>query len=485
MIHIYIEGHPHQHDLYELAKAFFPKKQIFIKEERGGFTPGHLIESIYDSEGQMATSRSKVNGKPIENTKAMVDYPLISKLKSPEYKLIKASFYQVLCELSGNSLPWGILTGVRPAKLTHELEAHADTAEALIDLFTNFFRLDLDKAELLIEISKFQKELLLDLEENSYSVFINIPFCETKCSYCSLTTAPLARYEDSIEGYIDLLVEEIIHTKELIGDRPLSTVYIGGGTPSSIGGKNLERVLLALEENLGRARELCVECGRPENIDKDLIKTLKRYGVNRISINPQTMKDETLKRIGRNHSAQDIFKAYEIARAEGMKTINMDLIVGLPREGLEDFKLTLEKVKDLNPENLTIHTLSVKKNSKLKKQKNQAYENPETINTILKEAEKYAKEQGYRPYYLYRQKQTLGNYENIGYAREGTACLYNIISMEEIHDVVGIGMGAVSKFLGENKIQRQPNFKSIEEYISRFPVQLDRKEQTLERMKKS
>lgn len=275
--------------------------------------------------------------------------------------------------------------------------------------------------------------------------------------------------------YVEKLIEELDHAFKTYPDKTLVSCYIGGGTPSSLPVNLLEKIIVKIREKLELDREFTVECGRPDTISQELVDMLSKHKVNRISINPQTMQEETLEKIGRSHKLEDIYKAYEMVRKSSIDHINMDLILGLPGEGLGQLESSLEKIKALDPDNLTIHTLALKKGSKLSKEGKMT--NAE-IEKMLEYSLEFTRENKYLPYYLYRQKNMLGNLENIGYAKKDAVCLYNILSMEECHTIIGVGMGAVSKFYfkDEDRIERLANFKSIEEYFSRFNEILRRKD---------
>lgn len=476
MISIEIKGHHHSHDLYEMAKAFFPNSKILIFEDKAPPMGTVLISSFDPDKGALA---SKPSGS-LEYRARVEDFERAKEFPNINYLLIKSAFYQLLMEISQKNLPWGILTGIRPVKIGHSLAAKGFNSEEMVQTLVDLYKLDIENAELIVDITKNQKKYLKELP-GDYSLYVNIPFCPSICHYCNFNTLSVHTYEDRIGEYVEFLISEISHTGKLMKGHRLNTVYIGGGTPSSIEPVYMDSILKAIRENLGPAVETTVECGRPETITEELIEILKESKVDRICINPQTMNNHTLGAMGRNHSSRDIEEAYKLIKELGDFTVNMDLIAGLPGENYLDFQRTLYRIGEFDPDNLTIHTLSIKKDSELEGEEIDE-EMSELANEMLKEGKSFARRNNYQPYYMYRQKSTLGNLENIGFTKEGKGCIYNIISMEETETIVGVGMGAVSKFHGK-RIQRIPNFRSYPEYTSRFSQQLERKEEALNRAK--
>lgn len=480
MINIRLIGHHYEHDVFELVRVFFPDRPInIIREQRGSFH-GLVIDSIYDEESRTATAILFENKEEISTVELGIDdFKCLKHLTNPEVKIIKSAIYEALSTYTDKQMPWGIMTGIRPVKVAHNILKSGLEPQEQLDCFTKLFRVSEKNAKMMFEIAQRQKDYL-DFDPDSFSLYVNIPFCPTRCVYCSFPTVLFEKYKDFVADYVDKLVEEIQLTKLLIKDRKLSTVYIGGGTPSSIPVKELQRIIQTIKQTFGEpvSGEFTVECGRADTITTPLIRMLASNGVNRISINPQSLVDETLKKIGRNHTENEVFEAYNLAKRLGIQIINMDLIVGLPGEDEGHIKTTLQKINKLDPENLTIHTLSLKKGSDLFRKNEFELKEENTIRNMLDITEEFAKDNDYEPYYLYRQKNILGNFENIGYSKPGFECIYNIISMEEAQTIIGVGMGAVSKmyFPKEDRLERIANFKSIEEYINRFHEQIRRKE---------
>ncbi|WP_138159072.1 coproporphyrinogen dehydrogenase HemZ [Peptoniphilus catoniae] len=372
---------------------------------------------------------------------------------------IKVSIYKTLSEYMDYS-SWGILTGVRPVKLTRKLlnlNSYKDTENILI----NKYLLSKEKAELSLKIAETENKILESLNDESYSIYVHIPFCSSICSYCSFNSMLIDN--DRIKNYVNELVSEIEKESKYLKRNPTS-IYIGGGTPTSIPIKELDKVLKVLNKNFNIPREFTVECGRSDSIDFEKLNLLKSYGVNRISINPQTINIKSSALINRPIDIKDIEDKYELANKLGFESINMDLILGLPGEDCEDMKKSIKYIESLKPENITIHNLSLKKGSKL-------YENEYNfgikINDAVNFSKSYLEKRNYYPYYLYRQKHIIGNGENIGYTRCGHESIYNIVMIEEFHDIIGFGMGASTKFVRNGKINQIINFKNMKDYLSR------------------
>lgn len=443
--------HKHSHDIYELARVIFPNKEIT------------MVEQDYRIDSQLFEDKVKTSfiDKDIFNEVYLSDFQVFKDLGNWESKLLKYSFYNLFKD--ENQLAWGMLTGIRPEKLARQIgEIYGNPREIL----EKYFFLSSEKANLLTDIYKVQKPVI-DKYKGWYSLYINIPFCPSVCSYCSYRVLPSNKYKNFIKPYVEKLIEEIKFILENYG-KP-SMAYIGGGTPSAIDPHLLEKIInTAL--SLGDFDEFTVEVGREDTINSNLLKMLDGK-VDRICINPQSMNDSTAKLIGRKQSTKGILNAYEEARKYDF-IINMDTIVGLPGEDEEDILQTFSKIVDLSPDNLTVHTLAMKKGSSLTKN---SYENKEDIEKLLEVSHKIIKNNKYRPYYLYRQKDILGNFENTGYFKEEKVCAYNIVSMEESQSIIAAGMGAVSKILVDGNPIRIANFKSMPDYLDRFDEILERK----------
>ena len=385
----------------------------------------------------------------------------------------KLALFQCLQELHPNKiLPWGSLTGIRPTKLYYELikENSGDYMKAMSILIDDF-KVTREKAYMVKEIIKNQKDIIKN--DNLVDLYINIPFCPSKCYYCSFISQPIDKCRDLLEPYLDALLKEINEAKNLIERKNylIKSIYIGGGTPTILSAEQLDRLLSSINYSVS---EFTCECGRPDTITKDKLDVLKKHGVTRISINPQTFCNKTLKEIGRNHTSADILEAYKLALNYDF-SINMDLIAGLGNENLITFKKSVNKAIECYPDNITIHTLSIKRGSELKTDGGDTADE-EVVPKMIEYSIKKLTENGYKPYYMYKQKNMLGNLENIGYFREKPS-VFNIDSMEEFASVIACGANAISKryYSLHNKIERFANLKNINEYISRIDEMIEKK----------
>lgn len=403
---------------------------------------------------------------------------------SDDKNLIKRRIYSFLSQETGKKPPWGILTGVRPVKLTGELFDKLSDEDKIRKELSETYLLSREKADLLIDTYRYQQEVCGKPPHNSIGLYIGIPFCPTRCLYCSFTSNQVP--ESEILRYLEALKKEI----EYVGKRMKETglwsesIYIGGGTPTTLTAEQLDDLLTTVEDNidLSNTVEFTVEAGRPDTITFEKLQSIKRHGVQRISINPQSMKERTLELIGRSHQPADIIKAFEKSNRVGIPMVNADVIAGLPEEEPEDFADTLKKILELAPENITVHTLAVKRASRLVEvDKDYHYKQGERVKEMLDISREMLSKAGYRPYYLYRQKHMAGSFENVGYCKEETPCIYNIRIMEEHQTILALGAGGISKmyYPEENRLERVPNVSNFEIYISRLYEMLERKEKNI------
>lgn len=395
---------------------------------------------------------------------------------------LKRDIYQCLEKITGRSPKWGILTGIRPVKLAGEIYDTLHDYSHVMNTFKEDYLLHESKYELITEIHDYQRRLLGRPPENSLSMYIGIPFCPTRCLYCSFTSNQVE--ESEITRYLDALHQEINYCSARLnnGKEKVESIYIGGGTPTTPAANLIESLMKNITSNIdiGELKEFTVEAGRPDTITEDKLRVLKHYGVDRISINPQSMKQETLDIIGRSHTTKQTLKAFEMARKVGFKCINTDLIAGLPGENIEDFKVSLNKMIDLGAENITVHTLAVKRASRLKEvDADFNYKREEICEEMLSYAHEKLYKEGYKPYYLYRQKHTSGNTENIGFCKEDLISAYNVRIMEEAQSILALGAGGISKvyYPTENRLERVPNVSNYEIYIERINEMINRKEE--------
>lgn len=401
-------------------------------------------------------------------------------LAGEEKKTFKAFFYKALSEHTKKTLPWGNLTGIRPTKIAMKL-LEEGASEDQIDAFLKERHFVSEKKRLLcIDIAKRERKILQTCHaQNGYSLYIGIPFCPSRCLYCSFTSNPIAQFAYLTDLYVDCLIREMELVAHLFGQKTLETVYVGGGTPTTLSGKQLKRLLSELFSLFDTAglKELTVEAGRPDSITEEKLAVLRESGVTRISVNPQTMHDTTLSFIGRKHTTEDVREAYRMARAAGFDNINMDLILGLPGEGEAEVAETMEEIRALDPDSLTVHSLAIKRASRLREwiEKNGR---PLLKNTdaCMEIASMGAAQMEMKPYYLYRQKNMAGNFENVGYAKDGKYGIYNILIMEEMQSIMAVGAGSVSKAVyPDGRIERADNVKDVKLYIDKIDEMLARK----------
>lgn len=395
--------------------------------------------------------------------------------KRIEKRYLKIAIYRTLSFLTGVNLPYGCLTGIRPTKLYLEIQNEQEKyAKSAREVFVKDYSVSESKVQLVEKIVNVQRPLR-NKSSKEYDVFVFIPFCPTRCAYCSFVSLPIDKQKKLVRPYVDCLIRELEQTKELIRCKKIKVraVYVGGGTPTSIGAELLDEVL---EHCHFGGREFTVEAGRPDTINKDIVDVMKKHGVTRISVNPQTFNDKTLEIIGRRHKCSDTYDAYMLVKDSF--DVNMDLIACLPGETLDDFKRSVDIAVALNPANITVHTLYMKKGSALKQC---GYDNTDydTAAQMVDYAYSKLTESGFEPYYMYRQKYTSGNLENVGYAKPDKACIYNIDIMEEDTSIIANGANAISKKWDKrrNLITRCANYKEPLEYVKHIDEMLERQAQ--------
>ena len=480
IINIYIEGHEYSHDLFELTRAFLSDDNIrFIENKDQIEEKEYLVESILLENANTSVSiTSLYRGRIlIETFKENIDdisIPSYDKKRLQKLS-IKKGMYNIISDLLNKKLPWGILTGIRPVKVVHELIDMSLSTKEILNVLETQYKFINEKAKLILDVALSQRKYLYPRDKQRFSIYINIPFCPSKCSYCSFPSFRINK-DSKVNDYIDALIFEIEESREIFKNKKLNTVYIGGGTPTSLETNQLEIIMKKIKEIFPeKIKEFTVEAGRPDTINREKLEMLKSYGVNRISINPQTFNQSTLDKVGRDHSIESIKQAYNLAKSLDFDIINMDIILGLPGEGLSELENTLKELKKLNPDNLTVHTLSLKRGSKL--HDSMDINEDSEVEAMLERTINYSNSENYIPYYLYRQKQILGNLENIGYTKPGNECIYNIAMMEEKESIFAFGLGAVTKiyYPDEDKILRIANFKSLHDYIGRISELIHKK----------
>ena len=482
---IYIYGHEFNYELEKLTRLFFPFERIDFKtndsiETRNGL---FALASVYKvDEDFEINAAAGLGDKIIEKNQSFSEAEVISGIVEKELEhSLAALLFDCYAELTGYKPQWGILTGIRPAKLYRRFEEMLGE-KGTDSYFTGKFRVNDKKLSLLKRTAKSEEEIISRSGRGSVSIYISIPFCPSRCSYCSFVSHSIERAADLIPEYLRLLCKEIEYTADIVKRLELSvmTVYVGGGTPTTLSAEQLNMLLDTVHNCFGNEfDELTVEAGRPDTITKEKLLVLKKAGVDRISINPQTMNDNVLKAIGRRHTAKQTVDTFNLAREIGFSNINMDLIAGLPTDTSDSFADTLERVIALEPESVTVHSLSIKRSSAIKDNSaSLMFEEGKMAGEMVDLAEERLSEKGILPYYMYRQSKTVGNLENVGYAKPGSEGLYNVYIMDETHTILACGASAVSKLKAEDdgKIERIFNFKYPYEYINKFDEIMKRKE---------
>lgn len=470
-MNLYVKNHNFHFELENLTRLFFPNEKITVIRDFSEPQPPYIYTEVSD---EITIS---VNIGSFNKSETAV-----KKLTDDDNELVSAQLlYKLLCDFTGLTQPWGILTGVRPVKLLRRLAEESNEEQAVKKFEKDFF-VSNEKIALSRETEHNERKILELSKPESFSLYVGIPFCPSRCSYCSFVMASIERAEKLIEPYTKLLCEEIKRTAEIankLGLR-LETVYFGGGTPTTLSAEQLDTVLRTVNNSfdMSTCREFTVEAGRPDTIDIAKLFVLKENKVDRISINPQTVNDEVLKTIGRKHTAQQFFDAFELARKCGFDNINTDLIAGLPTDTPESFKNSLDSIVRLNAECITVHTLCMKRASRLTtegvtldlQQARDAGEMLAYTQNILGQNE-------YIPYYMYRQSRMVGNLENVGWSKKGFESLYNVYVMDETHTILACGSGGVTKLKRNNPdyLERIFNFKYPYEYIDRFDELIQRK----------
>ncbi len=488
LIAVMISKSGFEYDIHSLVKAFYPEcdVKVFVEGEKEySSTEGLPDLSLQFEENYILLgvvligeekSQSEFHGMKIEITKEMERAEVKNSLK----QLI----YAGLSKYTGKTLPWGTLTGIRPTKIPMTMLEEGKTESEILSYLQETYYVSEEKGRLAIEIAQREKKLLSTLHyQDGYSLYIGIPFCPTTCLYCSFTSYPIVSWKKRMDDYLTALEKEIDFTADIYKDKILDTVYIGGGTPTTLEAKELDRLLGKLKEKLdfSQVKEFTVEAGRADSITREKLEVLKKWGVTRISVNPQTMQDETLKIIGRQHTVKQVKEAYRMAREVGVDNINMDLILGLPKEGEKEVSATLEEVIKMAPDSLTVHSLAIKRASKLHQWiEEHGITALNNTDETMRIAAKGAEALSLVPYYLYRQKNMSGNFENVGYAKEGKFGLYNILIMEEKQTIVALGAGSITKRVFEDgRIERCDNVKDVALYIDKIEEMIERKRRLL------
>ena len=514
MIGLLIQDNAYEQDIRELLMSFYPGETYAheVKENIDFYVQtrlkdGEAVIGIWEKlENGEESAGAAVNAAGVEakDSAVAVEKQTDSNMSAPEglegwtltahfagkadlsdhsatKNVIKKLFYQMLVGRTGHELPWGSLTGIRPTKIALSRLEDGWKEEDIRKFMKETYMTSDEKINLSIEIAAREKRLLEPLDyDRGYSLYVGIPFCPTTCLYCSFTSYPISKWKGRTGLYLEALFKELEYTAEKMKGRPLDTIYFGGGTPTSLPAEDIDAILCKLEQlfDTKNALEFTVEAGRPDSITEEKLKVLASHGISRISINPQTMNQKTLDLIGRRHTVENVKEKFHMARALGFDNINMDLIMGLPGEDLDDVKHTLEEIEALKPDSLTVHSLAIKRAARLNMFKEE-YADLKINNTpeMIALSEACARRMGMEPYYLYRQKNMAGNFENVGYSREGKAGIYNILIMEEKQSILAAGAGASTKFVFEHgeRIERVENVKDLKNYVERIDEMIERK----------
>lgn len=493
MIYIKLINHDYRYEVSEFLKlfssefSFLDSSEVFgVVEEDNEFMINSL-EIDYDLNEVTISSTTKVykNNKEIYQCtqKGIVENSKY-KIKTLSKRLIHRSMFGYLNDRFDANVPWGILVGIRPVKLVHKMMDEGMSDSEILNFMKREYLVDDDKILLMLDIAKRERTFIYPISDKKVSLYVSIPFCPTRCLYCSFPSHILSKYGDMRDEYIKKLLLEARAVADILENtgRKIETVYIGGGTPTSLDAKQLDILISELKSifDLSNILEFTVEAGRPDTITREKLEVIKSHNVDRISINPQTMNQNTLDIIGRKHTVDEIIKCFNLAREIGFDNINMDLILGLPKETPEDVEHTISEILKLSPESVTVHTLALKRSSDLniniEKYKSEMTDYKSLV-SMIDISKTMLENNGYNPYYMYRQKHMLGNLENIGYSKPGKECIYNMQMMEDKQSNIAIGAGAVTKvvYLEENRIERVDDVKNLEVYLERIDDMIEKK----------
>ena len=476
---IILIGNSFKYEVEATMKLFFSTARYSFGESREEAVGDEYV--IAEVDGDRLRVEVKLNGEAPEVREAVAD-----QSQNKEHELCRILFH-ILSDKTGIVPPWGLMTGIRPVKKVVELIRENVPKDEIFRRLKDKYEIQDKKLQLAYDTAINQLPILDKIDGTAASLYVSIPFCPTRCSYCSFVSHSMDSAIKLMPQYIEALCKELAILGKIVKetDTKIDTIYFGGGTPTSVSAQELRTIMEAVEKNfdLTKVREYSVEAGRPDTITEEKLRVIKELGAERISVNPQTLNDEVLKVIGRKHSGEDAVKAFELARKVGFKNINTDLIAGLPTESAESFRNTLDRMIELDPESITVHTLTIKRSATLFAQGNANNANPAaemidySIPTLMSH--------GYLPYYMYRQKNTVDNLENVGYAKKGFESYYNIFIMDETQTILGAGCAASTKLLyAGNRIERIHNYKFPYEYIKSFDKLMEKKEEITECLKK-
>ena len=468
MISLLLEDMTFEQDIRELLMAFYPEEKYIYTDE------DVFISLLLSKDNTDYHIKIKSEDNVLEFSSPLRDTKFDTKND------LKRNIYINLLKLGNKELPWGTLTGIRPTKIVMEMLENGMSLEDIKKHLKEVYLVSDKRIKLCTDTAKNEFNILKKIDyKNGYSLYIGIPFCPTRCLYCSFTSYSIAQWKKDTDTYVEALCKELIAVSKMYKGKKLQTIYMGGGTPTSLEGYQLSKILNVVKKNfdLSNLLELTVEAGRPDSITREKLEALKDVGVDRISINPQTMQQKTLDLIGRHHSIEDIYESYNLARDVGFENINMDFIIGLNGETLEDVIDSFTKVRTFAPESVTIHSLALKRAARLNTENKREIMDNDLILSMINTATDTCFDLGLEPYYLYRQKNMAGNLENIGFSKPGKECLYNILIMEEKQTIIACGAGTSSKIVfGDGRIERIENVKDPKLYIERLDEMIMRKE---------
>ena len=482
MIAVQLNKRDFEYDIHSLIRAFYPGMDVPVYQEAETHPEGWEKKLVVDYQPDKITLVFQdSDGQILEKREQQVEYEADRKATK---NVLKSMLYELLRDYTGQDLPWGNLTGIRPTKIPMALLEQGWKNTEIADYMRKTYYTSNEKTALSIMIANRERHILKDINyEDGYSLYVGIPFCPSICLYCSFSSSPLSVWKNKVDTYLDALCKEIEACARIYRNRKLDTIYMGGGTPTTLEPYQMDRLLTKIEECFDRSylKEFTVEAGRPDSITREKLEVLRKHGISRISINPQTMNQSTLDIIGRRHTVEQTVEAFHLARELGFDNINMDLIVGLPGEEYEQVEHTMKEVTALDPDSITVHSLAVKRAARLNMFKDQYKEMTFTNNQqIMEMTARYAYQAGHSPYYLYRQKNMAGNFENVGYAKPDSAGIYNILIMEEKQSILALGAGATSKKVSGELIERTENVKDIKNYVERIDEMIERKRLLME-----
>lgn len=471
-----VVNHKFHYEMENLCRVFYPYEKIKVVHADEPADDSLVITTVLE-EGYRVSVKISTKAKTSEREKAVADYADCET----EMAIL---LFSLLCVETGYTPKWGILTGVRPSKLMNTLiDSYGE--DGAKKYFNERLLVSESKTELAYSVAEAEKKIMSLSDEKSFSLYVSVPFCPSRCNYCSFVSHSIAQAKKLLPEYVERLCDELRLTAKIANELGLrlESIYWGGGTPTTLSAQMIEKICGEINSNfdLSQLREYTIEAGRADTVTVEKLGVIKSAGVGRISINPQTFNDDVLVQIGRRHTVGDFVNAYQQARKLGFDNINMDLIAGLTGDTLESFKGSVDRAIEMSPENITLHTLALKRSSSIVTN-GVDVENGETANKMLEYAQNRFYSEGYRPYYMYRQSRSLGNLENVGWCKPGYECLYNVFMMEECHTVLAVGAGAVTKLKEPNgkNIERIFNYKYPYEYNARYDVLCERKDRIKE-----